>query len=314
MSKTLLVGATGFLGGAIATELEIEDTLFLVRGKDIIEASAKLHKNLLKFNDTRQVPDENIIVSDLANFDIDIIQAQSITKVINAGGNTSFSNNDIIWKTNVDDTLKFAKVIKEKCLQLEEYVHLGTAFEYSDKTLYTKSKREQVRLLKELDLPLTVLRPAIIVGHTTLGCQPSSSIFWILEAAAATNAFDLLEGKIVDVTAVDEVASIIAKDEYISFEDQYITSGANANTIDSILATYKSFKDVEPLSKDLYKDVKLGLALYGYFINENKNFSKMGKFVQTKTPVNDYIDVMIESLSDLDIIQMKNFDFGAHNE
>ncbi|MDI7066993.1 SDR family oxidoreductase, partial [Klebsiella pneumoniae] len=46
---------------------------------------------------------------------------------------------------------------------------------------YTQCKREDERLLRSTypNLPLVVVRPSIVVGHTVLGTLPSASIFWV---------------------------------------------------------------------------------------------------------------------------------------
>lgn len=61
-------------------------------------------------------------------------------------------------------------VVDERVLSTENDAHLVE---------YTKSKSAIECLLAEHcpTLPLVFARPSIVVGHTRLGCQPSSSIF-----------------------------------------------------------------------------------------------------------------------------------------
>lgn len=310
MSKelTLLVGATGFLGGAIAVLLDPKKTLYLVRAENKTKALSRICHNLAKFEVWKNIPSEHILP-----YSLETIKKhkdlKNVVSVINVSGNTSFSDNLDIWTTNVTDTIIFAKFIKENCPNLKEFVQIGTAYDYSDATLYTQSKREQLRQLKELDLPLTILKPTIIIGHTKLGCKPSSSIFWILEAALGTNAFESLKGKHCDVIAVDEVADIIVSERYNKFEEGYISAGNNTTTIDKILEVYAKHKEVKEFDLETKKILEKGINLYGYFINEDKYFSHDGPFAETKTCFLDYMPTCIASLKEMNIIQMKEYDF-----
>jgi len=70
---------------------------------------------------------------------------------------------------------------------------------------YTESKAEAERLLRLTlpGFPLTIVRPSIIAGHTSLGTSPSSSIFWAFRMSDALGMITGQEGGKIDVIPVD---------------------------------------------------------------------------------------------------------------
>jgi nucleoside-diphosphate-sugar epimerase len=72
---------------------------------------------------------------------------------------------------------------------------------------YARSKAEaEIRLR---DAEVVIARPSVVVGHTTLGVAPSSSLFWYYRALAALGKgpFDLASRR--DVVPVDYVAEAL---------------------------------------------------------------------------------------------------------
>lgn len=153
------------------------------------------------------------------------IRINKVTHVINCAAVASFGNNPLIWKVNVEGTLAFA----ERMAQVEglkRFLHVGTAmscapepgslvaesaeFEDTAEHLveYTRSKSTIEQLMRQRcpQLPLVIARPSIVVGHTRLGCQPSSSIFWVFSMALMLRQFMCSLQDNIDVIPVDYCA------------------------------------------------------------------------------------------------------------
>ncbi|WP_204272643.1 SDR family oxidoreductase, partial [Enterobacter hormaechei] len=61
------------------------------------------------------------------------------------------------------------------------------------------------------ELPLVVVRPSIVVGHSELGCAPSGSIFWMLRMVALLETFSCRLGDRIDILPVDDCAEAIVR-------------------------------------------------------------------------------------------------------
>lgn len=238
MFKLLLTGATGFLGGAVAekvlSDMDNVGIYFLVRGTDVESALARLRKNLSLFNVSERhlqsITEENIILGDLGYPEafLEHETLADITHVINCAAVASFGSNPLIWKVNVEGTLKFAKRM-EQTGNLKKFIHVGTAMSCTPTAdmlvceqkldtgseghlvAYTHSKATiEILMAQECpDLPLIIARPSIVVGHSTLGCTPSASIFWVFSMAMRMKKFlCALEDKI-DVIPVDYCADAL---------------------------------------------------------------------------------------------------------
>ncbi len=237
--KTLLLtGATGFLGGAVLEKLLIENSdfnyLLLVRANTPEQGLARIKHNLEKFylspQNLNKVTERHILLGDLAEPEsfISDPRLDEVTHVINCAAVASFGNNPLIWKVNVEGTLAFAKRMAQ-VTGLKRFVHVGTAMSCTpdagslvdEQVLspaseahlveYTKSKSTIENLLSEQcpDLPLVFARPSIVVGHTRLGCQPSSSIFWVFRMALMMRKFMCSLDDHIDVIPVDYCADAL---------------------------------------------------------------------------------------------------------
>jgi nucleoside-diphosphate-sugar epimerase len=112
---------------------------------------------------------------------------------------------------------------------LERFLYVGTAYVCGENsaatvhedmhprlrgrhfTEYTASKAECELLLQSTapELPLVIARPSVVVGHTTLGCLPSSSIFWFFRACDALRRLTCPLDSRDDVVPVDWVADAL---------------------------------------------------------------------------------------------------------
>lgn len=90
----------------------------------------------------------------------------------------------------------------------ESYTPDASALHYLD---YTQSKYDaEHRRRTELPrLPLIIVRPTIVVGHTTMGCEASGSIYWVFRLARALRAFPCRLDQKIDVIPVDYCAQAI---------------------------------------------------------------------------------------------------------
>lgn len=238
MRKLLLTGATGFLGGAVLEKLLLENSdfnyLLLVRANTAIQGLTRIRENLAKFylpvELVNKINVSHILLGDLATPDdfINDPRINNVTHVINCAAIASFGNNPLIWKVNVEGTLVFGKRM-EQVVGLKRFIHVGTAMsctpnadtlvdervlsEEDDAHLveYTKSKSAIECLLAEQcpTLPLVFARPSIVVGHTRLGCQPSSSIFWVFRMALMLRKFMCSLDDHIDVIPVDYCADAL---------------------------------------------------------------------------------------------------------
>ncbi|MBL8551586.1 MAG: SDR family oxidoreductase [Hyphomonadaceae bacterium] len=199
MKVVLVTGGTGLLGGAMIAHLAARRdcrVLALVRG----DAEARLARSLARFGASSQGVE--IIHGDLAHFEDP--RLDDATHVAHAAANTSFKDAPGVREVNVDGALALARRMA-RAPRLERYVHVGTAFacgigpgggvrgallgeddypraDADHVVAYTRSKAEAELRLREIDLPLVIARPSVIVGHSTLGCGPSASLFWFYRA------------------------------------------------------------------------------------------------------------------------------------
>jgi len=238
MNNLLITGSTGFLGGATVSHILKEETsyrlLLLVRGDNALQALERVRQNLRKFHVSEVLlsglSEDNILLGDLAEPDhfLEDVRLDTVTHVINCAAVASFGNNPLIWKVNVEGTLKFvARMNKTPCL--ERFIHVGTAMSCAPEqgslveeefissqqkdhiVEYTWSKATIERLIKQYypSFPLIIARPSIVVGHSQLGCQPSSSIYWVFSMALTLGQFICsLEDKI-DIVPVDYCAKAL---------------------------------------------------------------------------------------------------------
>ncbi|NLS56053.1 SDR family oxidoreductase [Hafnia alvei] len=234
----LITGATGFLGGAVLAKVLLDDKpvslLLLVRSDNSQNALARIKKNLVNFGCSEKtlekLTSDNILIGDLSDPDgfIHDERLNNITHVINSAAIASFGENPLIWKVNVEGTLKFAAHMS-KHAKLQRFVHVGTAMscvpeadsvvtesltlkdenEHLVQYTYSKSVIENRMLTECPDLPLVIARPSIIVGHSEQGCTPSTSIFWVFRMALMLGKFMCSMDDKIDVIPVDYCADAL---------------------------------------------------------------------------------------------------------
>lgn len=281
--RVLITGATGFLGGATAAAM-IEDgrgesLRFLVRAPDAEQGLARLRESLARFELSAVQLDclrsDQIIVGDLgavAAF-ADDARLDTITHVLNCAAITSFGKHPKTWPINVEGTLAFASRMS-RVAGLKRFVHVGTAMACGpNKTSkfvseswelpalsahlvdYTASKAEAERRMREElpGLPLVVARPSIVVGHSRLGCAPSSSIFWVFRMGLGVEKFMCDLDSRIDVVPVDYCASalkLLVLKERLDHDLYHLSAGREGacsfREIDLAVAAHKGEPPVAP--------------------------------------------------------------------
>ncbi|BEM58836.1 NAD(P)H-binding protein [Serratia marcescens] len=368
MKTLLLTGATGFLGGAVLEKLLIENQsinyLLLVRADDAQQGLARIRANMEKFNiDANllsKITIENILLGDLsepADFLTDA-RINKVTHVINCAAVASFGNNPLIWKVNVEGTLAFAERMAQ-VPGLKRFLHVGTAmscspepgslvsesgeFEEDAEHLveYTRSKSTIEQLMRQRcpQMPLTIARPSIVVGHTRLGCQPSSSIFWVFGMALMLRKFMCSLQDNIDVIPADYCADalvMLMNSETLENDVYHISAGEESSVsfaeIDRAMAaalekapvgdeyaqvTYDALVKMRRQLKDIFgpcneRLMLKAMRLYGSFAMLNVRFSneKILKLGMPKPPrFTDYIAGCVQSTRGLSIQQQMVVDF-----
>jgi nucleoside-diphosphate-sugar epimerase len=268
--RIFLTGVTGFVGGAIAADLagseSFKEMLFLVRAASVAEGIRRVRESIARFTTAEGAP--HISASQIILGDLKDAQAFSdsrldhVSHVIHSAAVTSFSDRPDIWEVNVKATMRLA----ERCsglTGLQRFMYVGTAMacgvarghvvtesvhlpvEHAHLVPYTASKAYAENQLRERfpDLPLVAVRPSIVVGHSSLGCKPSASIFWILKVVAQLNRFVCPPTAHLDIVPVDYCARTIValtlKDR-LAFSAYHISAGNNGSaTVEELLHAFR---------------------------------------------------------------------------
>lgn len=367
--KTLLItGATGFLGGAVLEKLLRENQgincLLLVRAENELQGLSRIRMNMEKFNINERllskITIKNILLGDLSESAcfLSDTRINTVTHVINCAAVASFGNNPLIWKVNVEGTLAFAERMAQ-VTGLKRFLHVGTAmscapepgslvaesgeFEESADHLveYTRSKSTIEQLMRQHcpQLPLIIARPSIVVGHTRLGCQPSSSIFWVFSMALMLRKFMCSLQDNIDVIPADYCADalvMLMNSDSLENDVYHISAGEGSSVsfadIDRAMAValekppvgddyaqvnYDALVKMRRQLKDIFgpcneRLMLKAMRLYGSFAMLNVRFSneKILKLGMPKPPrFTDYIHSCVQSTRGLTIQQQMVVDF-----
>jgi nucleoside-diphosphate-sugar epimerase len=349
----LLTGATGFLGGAVAADLLDQDrwknVVLLVRAPDVRAARDRLLRSLARFEIPRsllsRITEDQIICGGLGDLPDhkEMPRLADVTRVLNCAAVTSFGRNARTWTTNVDETVAFGRKVA-RLPRLERFVHVSTAMicgtrpprviredafpadNVSHLVPYTESKAKAERMLREelADRPFIVVRPSIIVGHTRLGCRPSSSIFWAFRMGDALGlAISHLDGTI-DVVPVDYAARAVQHLLFLDspkYQTYHVSAGADRcssfreigrafaralgehrtgdyreATVEEMAAMRDRYPEVlGPCNK---RFVAQALRLYGKFADLNAVFDNsrlLGEDFEAPPRYADYLGVCVET-------------------
>ncbi len=142
---------------------------------------------------------------------------------------------------------------------------------------YTYSKGMAELKLREAvpELPLVVVRPSIVVGHSTLGCEPSGSIFWMLRMVALLETFSCRLSDRVDILPVDDCAEAIVQlstKPRLAHDLYHVSAGdANSERIETLYPRFKRCKtpeeDAQALAGYVYQEKIAEKALARKFLS-----------------------------------------------
>lgn len=367
--RILLTGATGFLGGAVTARLLAEghgaNLSFLVRADSPEQGLQRLRDNLLQHgvddSACQRLGSEQIILGDFLDttwLPRETPRLMLVERVINCAAVASFSKNPTIWPVNVEGTFAFAEVMS-RSKRLKRFLHVGTAmccgpqqaspiseswaFPRGEEQLvdYTASKAEiERRMSEELpSLPLVVARPSIVVGHRTLGCQASGSIFWVFRMGFALESFTCGLDEQIDVIPVDYCAEALiglTLKPRLEHNLYHISAGHQAactfGEIDQAFALangampvgerYRKIgvDDLKQLAGDFESRigpanprlVLRALRLYSGFADLNYLFDNsrlLEEGIAVPPRFTDYLDVCVRSSRDISIATQMQWDF-----
>ncbi|WP_342111872.1 SDR family oxidoreductase [Methylobacterium sp. SI9] len=261
MARILLTGATGLIGGAVLHMAlgRDEDVTWvcLVRCASIEQGRQRVAARLERFTDPftaqRLARKVEIVPGDFTRADHDMDpRLDECTHVLHLAADTSWWGGVGVFRTNHDGTLALARRAQAMA-RLERFLHVGTAMicgadapSLVDETAYpadgarhivgyTQSKAAtEISLAEQFpDLPIVVARPSIVVGHSTLGAAPSSSILWVLRAADALRMLPCSPESCVDIVPADWVAetlvSLLTKPD-LKHDLYHLSAGAAGRT------------------------------------------------------------------------------------
>ncbi|GLS45932.1 SDR family oxidoreductase [Methylobacterium brachythecii] len=237
MARILLTGATGLIGGAVLHHAldRGDDTQWvcLVRCGSVEQGRQRVASRLERFTDPftaqRLARKVEIVPGDFTRADLDMDpRLDDCTHVLHLAADTSWFGDERVYRTNHDGTLALARRARSMP-GLVRFLHVGTAMicgsnapnvveeraypaaDANHIVAYTISKAATETSLAELfpDLPVVIARPSIVVGHSTLGAAPSSSILWVVRAADRLRMLPCAPESAVDIVPADWVAETL---------------------------------------------------------------------------------------------------------
>jgi nucleoside-diphosphate-sugar epimerase len=296
VDSLVLTGATGFIGGNVLVTLVnaglLERVVCLVRAANVSEALSRLRASAVRcglpYVRAERLNEANVMVGELGSefSEADLARLARASHVINCAAMASFSTHPQVLGINVHDTLRFASRFAES-RALRRFLHVSTAMacgtrcggnvpesafgqsETDHLVPYTHSKREVEHLLRSSfpRLPLVVVRPSIVIGHTVLGTLPSASIFWVLRVVHGARRFTARAMSRLDVVSGDDCAralTLLAVKPTLGFDLYHVSAGTQAPTIGKIL---------------IAMDEATGISGRRYSICGERDFRKMARDV-----------------------------------
>jgi nucleoside-diphosphate-sugar epimerase len=281
-----------------------------------------------------------------------------ITHVIHCAALATFSSNPKIWAMNVEGTLALAKAVQAQG-DLQRWIQVGTAMscgpgldspvseswdvgndDASHLVPYTHSKIAVELALRKLpDFPLVVARPSIVVGHSTLGCDPSPSIFWVFRMAVALERFTCAIDERIDIIPADWCAAALVHlclKPQLAHDLYHVSAGqSSSNDFAQIDAAFALAQGTAPVGKR-YEQVALedlrtlvplfqerlgkvnrililrALTLYGAFAKLNYVFENQ-RLLDEGVPVapsfTSYVDKCVQTSTQMAMLDQMAYDF-----
>jgi len=280
-ANILVTGATGFIGGATTArfldDARVDRLLLFVRAPNESAAWGRVGRSLSRFKPPAEIQRESarisLILGDICDDEaLADPRLDAVTHVLHAAANTSFRSIREVHRTNVLGTLALAHRML-RAPKLKRFVHVSTAYccgataaavvheDQSPRSKtphmveYTRSKAECELLLNATapQLPLVIARPSVVIGHTGLGCAPSTSLFWYYHALSRIGRAPFSPHQTRDIVPVDYVAEalqLLLFSTDLKWRVYHVSAGEGARVqwgeIAATFARYAGMTSVEP--------------------------------------------------------------------
>jgi len=339
MSDTvLLTGATGFVGMEVMARLIERDddtrVIALIRAEDRDGASVRLRRLLGTLFDDPAAASErvtalpgDIAVDGLGLNEIDRLYVlERVTSVIHCAASISFDL-PLLQAMNInaggaERVAELAHAVAERG-RLRRVVHVSTAYvagrhpvrfhEHEHavgqafRNTYEHSKFHAEGLLRDqYDLPLSIVRPSIIVGDSRSGWTPAFNvIYWPLRAFATGRLSEVPadpDGQL-DVVPVDYVADgiLAAHDEGVACDTIALVAGDQAINIAELaeLAAEQFERPAPKLGRAATGMLADGEVYLPYFdvrgsFDDRHAREVLGERVPAPPPLADYFPAIVD--------------------
>ncbi|WP_457119810.1 SDR family oxidoreductase [Methylobacterium sp. JK268] len=270
----MLTGATGFLGAAVLHQALRGDDgaewVCLVRCSSVEQGHQRIAARLSRFTDSftahRLARKVVVVPGDFTRADEECDpRLDDVTHILHLAADTSYRGDERVFRTNHLGTLALAR--RARAMPgLRRFLHVGTAMSCGadaprlvreeaprpeDRHLvaYTASKAAAETSLAAdfADLPLVVARPSIVVGHTSLGAAPSSSILWLVRAADRLRLLPAETPTGIDIVPVDWAASALLallRKPHLAHSLYHVSAGEDSLTRWPDL--FRAFEEADP--------------------------------------------------------------------
>lgn len=271
VGRLVLTGATGFIGSTVLTALVnaglLDRIVCVVRAQNRGHAVARLREAALRAGLApywaSRLTDANVIVGALGDVwqGADAPRLAAATHVIHCAGHASPADGAHL-RADIADAVRFARAPR-----LQRFVYVGTAYAHAGRggivqeeaaaaaandvardeeglpgavlaADYLHAKAETEQRLRALGLPLVVVRPSHVVGHTVLGTRPAPNSFWMFRLAHAARRFTARPMTRIDIVSVDDVARatmLLAVKPTLAHDLYHVSAGDEAPQVAQIV-------------------------------------------------------------------------------
>ena len=249
MNRILITGVTGFLGRHLlwhnlrSIEAPSDDRIIcLIRADNQKEANSRLMRTL---NDSQsglsemQKQHAQAMVGDLSRPRLGLTKKQlaeladGLTDVIHCAASVKFTLDiELARQINVEGTKRILEVARlaQSGGSLRRFDYVGTAYvagnrkglvredelimdtEFNNTYEQTKAESEQVARQASKELPVTIFRPSVVVGHSRTGITQSFNVmYWPLKVFARRLVLCIPADRegLVDIVPIDFVTNSI---------------------------------------------------------------------------------------------------------